>query len=157
MPQWDLLYPFAIRVISVNTFVGLPQSGPYFFFQPDSSPPTLCSGHFKQHVSSFKSSILLIISVSLTNGLFLLSSFSIETPQSTSQKCFPPLASSGDTSFHKESISSFSPPLSLTSTSLLSLHHAFLYPFMHSFIQPILAEWICSGDKSVLCCLFNTL
>lgn len=129
----------------MNSFVGLPQSGPYLSFQPDSSPPTLCSGHFKQHVSSFKSSIFLIISVPLTKGLFPLFSFSSETLQSTSQKYFPPLASSGETSFHEESISSFSPPLSLTSTSLVSLHHAFLYAFMHSFIQPILAEWICSA------------
>ena len=62
--------------------------------------------------------------------------FSIKTLQSTSQKCFPPLAGSGDTPFRKESIS-FSLPLSLTSISLLSLHHAFLYP-IHSYIQPIL-------------------
>lgn len=85
----------------------------------------------------------------MTKGLFPLSSFSIETLQSTSQKYFPPLASSGETSFHKESISSFSPPLSLTSTSLLSLHHAFLYALMHhSFNQSLQSGSALQGSVS---------
>lgn len=55
---------------------GLLHLGPYLYFQPDSSPPTLCSGHFKQHISSFKSYVPLFISVPLANHLLLPSSFS---------------------------------------------------------------------------------
>lgn len=99
--------------------------------QPDSSPLTLCSNHFKQH-ASFKSFITSLISVPLPQYLFLPPSLKFISKASPHRwKC------SGDLSFHKEVIvSSFSLSQSLTFTSLLSLYYALLFhSLIYSFNQ----------------------